>query len=126
MLCNAAEVRGSLLYILGGSPEWWSISEVPGDARLTAAVVVEDAPPDQQLDVFVDVHPTDVDPNIDRAGQAAVIPRRDPASFVEGAPRYTPLAMQLACRFDRVGGWRVSFFIDGQIVGSIPFGVRLA
>lgn len=126
MLCNHAEVRDSMLYIHGGAPEWWTIADVPAQSWLTAAVVIEDAPTtDEELEIFVWVHPADVKPEPDRARRAAVVPIRDPNNFVAGAPRYTNLVLKLGCEFDRVGGWQVTFFADRAVVASIAFGVRL-
>lgn len=125
LLCNHAEVRDALLYIHGGSPEWWNIPEVPAETQLTVALVLEGAAADQQLELFAWVHPADVAPDVRQAGRAAVLPVRDPDTFVHGAPLYTPMVIQLGCRFDRVGGWQVTFFVDGAVAATIPFGVRV-
>src|SRR5438045_426805 len=40
-LANHAEVRDSLAYVLGGFPEWWTVTELPSSAFLAMVVVLQ-------------------------------------------------------------------------------------
>lgn len=124
MICNAAEVRGSMLYVLGGAPEWIAISEIPGQLALAVALTVEHLPADIRADIGFAVLPSASDRSEPQGRMRAELARTG-QDYVDGAPMICNVALRLPpVEVGEVGGWRLQLTCDGTTY-EVPFGVRL-
>ncbi len=44
MLANHIEVRDGMFYVMGGSPEWWSVDSLPGVLSPALGLILEREP----------------------------------------------------------------------------------
>src|ERR1700722_7052495 len=124
-LCNHAEGQSSTLYVHGGFPGGWNITEIPSRPNLGLALVAEIE--QDELDIEFDLTVTaerDEDRSVVGAGGIR-FRRVPPEQFVAGAPLYQPLAMGLLLNFQNEGPHRVLVSESDQQLAEIRFGVRV-
>jgi hypothetical protein len=125
-ICNHAEVQSSMLYVHGGFPEWWNITEIPSRQNLGLAMVAEIE--EDELDIEFDLTVTaERDQDQSLVGAGGIRFQRPPSDqLVAGAPLYQPLAMGLLLNFQNVGPHRVLISESDQQLAEVRFGVRVS
>lgn len=126
MLCNSAEVRDSMLYVLGGSPEWWTVPKLDTASTLTFALVFSmELGEHGRFDFSMGITHESSEEELfsERVGI-----RTEERSEIEqaGSPLYCPLVAHARVTFTHPGGHR--FFVldpSGVEIGSMRFGVRV-
>jgi hypothetical protein len=120
------ETQNSLVYVHGGFPEWWTLTEIPSQAILGLVIVaeVERDEIDTQFDLFITINRLEGEGS-DLGTLNLQFCRGESGSFVAGAPLYQNIAYNISVRFEEVGPYRISIKHEGEEVGDIRFGVRV-
>jgi hypothetical protein len=123
-IANYAEIQAGMVQVIGGFPEWWSLAAVPGEAVISAVLVVEVEPAEVGQTATIDFFITAPDGTESAIGAIGLeLAMRD--NFVAGAPRYEKTTLRIMAHFESVGSYRITFRHEGVDVGAIAFGVRL-
>ena len=123
MLANSAEVRDAMLYVLGGSPEWWSVPATGTAVRMAVALVLEAEHGEQgeHRGTVAIRHVGSEEPLFSTELSLTLGPRTD---FVAGAPQLVPLALNASVTFAEVGPHLLEVAVDEDSY-AVPFGVRV-
>ncbi len=125
LICKHVDVQSSLLYVLGGSPEWWTVPELPSNEEIALAIVAEVEPGEvgTEFMLAISCHRDRGDSVVPGAQEVGF--RRDPSDPVD-APLYVPIAVSVSFRFNDVGSHRIRISHEGSVLSEIRFGVRVA
>lgn len=124
-LSNRAEIHDTLLYVMGGFPEWWGIPELPSRQTLALALVLEVEVSELGKTVELGVRFVAGDRTLfDQVMQVETGPVR--TDFVAGAPMYRQFIMNLSVEFEQVGLHEIVLSDrDGLELSRVRFGVRV-
>lgn len=124
-IANSAEVRDSLLYELGGYPEWWNVSSLPFASSLALVLVVEHEAPDLGNEQVVEIslrRPSSQD--ADEIGKIQM--RRDhDGDHPEGAPFIQVVVFPFWIEFKDIGPHEFVATQNGSAIGTASLAVRL-
>jgi len=130
MLCDAAQVMGDKLYILGGAWTYlWVLPDTPIGITLAIDLIVPWNRGNQRLDIALDLltedggevlTPADVPEPVRVEGQ--VIAGRGPLAR-EGADLHVPMAVPLGPAVLEPGGYYAQLSINGDPIARAPFQV---
>jgi hypothetical protein len=121
MLANAAEIRDSLLYVLGGAPEWWSVTSLPATISPVLVLVLESDDGDRTIKIEV----SDSEGNIVLAA-SPTIPIARQGQPPSGAPKLVPLTISLVMEVITAGRHAVNVFDEeGSLLTAVDFAVRV-
>ena len=124
-IANFVEVRDSMLYMLGGFPEWWNVTQLPTAIIMGVGVVVEIEPAELSQDLMLDVAIRAVDGE-DLADGRAKFRRDEEDGHIANSPYYVPLAWNFAYEVIAPGPHEVAISNDGLLLELVRFGLRVS
>lgn len=125
MLANYAEVRDSLLFICGGSPEWWTLTAPPPTVATLHMATMAEWEPDE-IDRPFEMQITLLSPSGEqRPPFPLILPWQHSEDYVAGAPLYRPLVFQFPVEFHEVGRHSIRIAGGNDELALIHFGVRV-
>jgi hypothetical protein len=109
--------------VSGGFSEWWNLEGLPAEATLSLVVVFEVEPEEIGTTFTLDLDLTQGDNSV-KLGTTPITAGRTEA-YVAGAPLYHTFIAQLTLQFTDVGVCEIRISADGELVGTVRFGVRV-
>jgi hypothetical protein len=122
-IANHAESRDGLLFVSGGFSEWLNLEGLPAEAHLVLVVMFEVEPDEVGRTATVDLELAQGD-NIAKLGTTAITAGRTDG-YVAGAPLYHTFIANFALHFNEVGACELRIIADGELLGTVRFGVRI-
>jgi hypothetical protein len=124
-IANHAEWREHLLFVSGGFPEWWDLTDIPGDTSFTLVLMAEVTHSELDQEHTVDVAMRSPD-GAESALPSIAFTFGPVEEYVEGAPIYTPALIQMQAHIEHVGPTELVVRRDGVELASVRLAFRLA
>lgn len=121
-VANYVEVRGSLAYIMGAFPEWWSVPALPSRQVLGFVVVAQLEDHELAKRMELEIAITDPDGKTDPLTKFAFV--RGTGGAEVPAPKWQTVPTSLSIEFRMEGEHRISVSSEGNVLASVPLGLR--
>jgi hypothetical protein len=123
-IANHVEQQNTLLYVSGGFPEWWEVTEIPSPPQIVGMGILFEVEQHEVDNEFTLTFKIEGAGNAIGAGEIRF--RRGPSThFVSGTPLYSTAVARHAIPFTDVGPHRITIFQGDELLWEIRFGVRL-